>query len=72
MAYIISKACNLCGACISECPTGSIVVGNKQYYIDADTCGDHAACVNVCPVDAISKRPDAPSSSKAKLEEEEE
>ena len=53
MSYLISKACTKCGACLYECPTGSIVEGKTQYYIDADTCADHRACVNVCPVDAI-------------------
>ncbi|HAR41307.1 MAG TPA: ferredoxin [Bdellovibrionales bacterium] len=57
MSHMISKACTKCGACITECPTGSIVEGKNQYYIDADTCADHAACLNVCPVEAISPRP---------------
>lgn len=55
MPYQISKACTKCGACLPECPTGSIVEGKSQFYIDADTCADHMACVNVCPVNAISK-----------------
>lgn len=53
MAYQIVKTCTLCGACLPECPTGSIVQGTQQFHIDADTCADHAACVAVCPVDAI-------------------
>lgn len=59
MAYLISKACTKCGACLAECPTGSITEGKDRYLIDADTCQNHAACVAVCPVDAISKMPDA-------------
>ncbi len=55
MPYVISNACTKCAACITECPTDSIIEGEKQYYIDSDTCLDHRACVNVCPVDAISK-----------------
>lgn len=54
MPYMIHKTCTKCGACLSECPTGSIVEGKGQFYIDADTCADHAACVKVCPVDAIT------------------
>jgi ferredoxin len=54
MAYVISSACTRCGACLPECPTGSIIEGEKQYTIDADTCADHACCVAVCPVDAIT------------------
>lgn len=57
MAHVISRACNKCGACISECPTGSIIEGKDQFHIDADTCANHAACVAVCPVNAISLRP---------------
>ncbi|OFZ20226.1 MAG: hypothetical protein A2X94_09840 [Bdellovibrionales bacterium GWB1_55_8] len=72
MPYAISKACSKCGACLPECPTGSIVEGKTQFYIDADTCAEHAACVNVCPVEAISLRPESPSSQKRKSEEEEE
>lgn len=69
MAYIISKACTKCTACLTECPTGSIIEGKTQYYIDADTCSDHAACVTVCPVNAISRHPE--SSGGAEPEEEE-
>ncbi len=54
MAHLISKACTKCGACLTECPTGSIVEGRTQFYIDADTCADHKDCVGVCPVDAIA------------------
>ncbi len=55
MPYVISKKCTKCGACLLECPTGSIMEGDEAYVIDADTCGDHAACAAVCPVDAIQK-----------------
>jgi ferredoxin len=53
MSHVISKACTKCGACLTECPTGSVIEGATQYYIDADTCADHRSCVAVCPVDAI-------------------
>lgn len=72
MPRIITKACNKCSACIAECPTGSIIEGKNQYYIDADTCADHLACVNVCPVNAIQALPDKAADLKAKFEEEEE
>ena len=58
MAYRITRACTKCGACISECPTEAILEGKTQYYIDADTCMDHKACVVVCPVNAIEAIPD--------------
>jgi len=54
MAHIINRTCTVCGACIQECPTGSIVAGKEQFYIDADTCCDFAACVAVCPASAIT------------------
>jgi ferredoxin len=71
MAHLIIKSCTKCGACLTECPTGSIVEGKAQYYIDADTCADHAACVAVCPVDAIVTR-EAEAAAITQLEEEEE
>jgi ferredoxin len=72
MSYVISKACTKCGACILECPTGSIVEGRTQFYIDADSCAEHAACVNVCPVKAISKADDFPLLPKKKAGNDEE
>lgn len=54
MAYVISEECISCGACESECPTGSISAGDSQYVIDAETCIDCGACEPVCPVSAIS------------------
>ena len=58
MSHRITRACTKCGACISECPTDAILEGKTQYYIDADTCMDHKACVVVCPVNAIEPIPD--------------
>jgi ferredoxin len=72
MAYVISKACTKCGACLIECPTGSITEGKTQFYIDADSCAEHTACVNVCPVNAISKAPEFQLSMKGREDEEEE
>jgi len=72
MPHVISKACTKCGACLTECPTGSIIEGKEQYYIDADTCADHGACANVCPVNAISARPELPAAIQRLRREEEE
>lgn len=73
MSYVISKRCTKCGACLPECPTGSIVEGKTQYYIDADSCSEHAACVNVCPEKAISRIEDVPlTQRKSKKNQEEE
>lgn len=57
MAHMILKTCTRCSACLFECPSGSIIEGKNQFYIDADTCADHASCVVVCPVDAIVPLP---------------
>jgi ferredoxin len=57
MPHLIQNSCTKCGACLVECPTGSIIEGADQFYIDADTCADHAACVAVCPVEAIVPQP---------------
>lgn len=53
MAYRINEKCTKCGACLLECPTQAITDGRTKYVIDADTCDNHAACVSVCPVNAI-------------------
>jgi ferredoxin len=71
MPYVINKNCTKCGACLPECPTGSILEGANQFFIDADTCADHTACVAVCPVNAIHPR-DAALAVKVHEEEEEE
>lgn len=72
MAHVINKSCTKCGACLPECPTSSIIEGTDRFVIDADTCMDHAACVNVCPVNAILRRSTAASSQSAGRGEEEE
>jgi ferredoxin len=64
-----NKACTKCGACLIECPTGSILEAKDQYIIDTDTCDNHAACVAVCPVNAITlvvetKAPKKPEAKK--------
>lgn len=55
MTYVISDECIACGSCEVECPEGAIAMGDDIYVIDPEKCKDHAACVDVCPVDAISK-----------------
>lgn len=74
MPHVIQKTCTKCGACLPECPTGSIIEGKDKYVIDADTCADHALCVAVCPVDAIVVAPvqKKPAGSKPDDAEEEE
>jgi ferredoxin len=61
MAMKITEECISCGACEPECPVDAISEGDTLYIIDADLCVecqghfDTSQCVEVCPVDAISK-----------------
>ncbi len=55
MTHIISDDCIVCGSCEVECPEGAIAMGDEHMEIDSEKCTDQAKCVEVCPVDAISK-----------------
>ena len=52
MAFKITDACIMCGACAAECPVEAISEGDGQYVIDPDTCISCGNCANVCPVGA--------------------
>jgi len=52
MAYKINDDCVACGACASECPSGSISEGDDKYVVNADTCTDCGNCAEVCPTGA--------------------
>ena len=53
MAYKISSECISCGACMGDCPSDAISVGDTQYDINPELCIDCGVCVSACPVDAI-------------------
>ncbi len=55
MAYKISDACVMCGACAAGCPVEAISEGDGQFVIDADICVSCGACADTCPVGAISE-----------------
>ena len=46
MAYVITDACIMCGACAAECPVEAISEG------DADKCIGCGNCAATCPVGA--------------------
>ena len=53
MAYKISDACIMCGACAGNCPVGAISEGDGKYEINPDQCIECGACAAGCPVGAI-------------------
>jgi len=57
MSHFINIRCTLCKACVDICPTKSIMMGDRQYVIDSDTCEDCKVCVSVCPEKAIQEVP---------------
>ncbi|MDD3656545.1 MAG: 4Fe-4S binding protein [Atribacterota bacterium] len=47
--------CNHCGACVSICPVGALIINKQTYYLefnyqDCVVCG---YCADACPVQAI-------------------
>lgn len=66
MALIIGDDCINCDVCEPECPNGAISQGEDRYVIDPNRCTecvghfDQSQCVEVCPVDCITKDPNHP------------
>jgi len=64
MALLISDECINCDVCEPECPNGAISQGDDIYVINPSLCtecvGHHDTpqCMEVCPVDCISKDPE--------------
>ena len=63
MALLIEEDCINCDMCEPECPNQAIAMGTDIYEIDTDKCTecvghyDEPQCINVCPIDCISKDP---------------
>lgn len=55
MAFVISDACVVCGACESQCPVGAISMGDGKYEIDASVCISCGSCAGTCPTGSISE-----------------
>jgi ferredoxin len=67
MTHVITRLCTRAGDCVEVCPVDCIVPGPTgdaewpYFYIDPDTCIDCAACVSVCPPEAIFAEDDVPA-----------
>jgi ferredoxin len=68
MSMMISDECICCDVCEPECPNGAISMGDEHYEVDPKKCTecvghyDEPQCVEVCPVDSISRDEDHPES----------
>lgn len=64
MAYHITTDCNLCDACVMECPNEAISAGAQVYVIDPELCTecvgffDEPQCAEVCPMECCETNPD--------------
>lgn len=59
MAIKVNKEeCIACGACLSVCPFGAIVMQEDKAYI-TEACTTCGACVDTCPVEAILREEEA-------------
>ena len=62
MAHIVTTNCQLCRftKCVEVCPVACFHADDERLYINADTCIDCSACIDVCPVHAIYDQYDMP------------
>lgn len=47
--------CDVCGTCVSVCPTEAIIVDEFKVVIDNKKCINCGNCLTVCPVSAIKE-----------------
>lgn len=55
MAFKITDACIMCGACAENCPKKAIKEGATKYEIDPKLCTECGECADICPVGAPEK-----------------
>lgn len=60
MAHVVTGNCNGCRftECVTTCPVACFHADDEMLYIDPAECIDCAACVPVCPVQAIASEYD--------------
>jgi carbon-monoxide dehydrogenase iron sulfur subunit len=58
---VSQTACNLCGACETNCPIGAIEIQRDIVYV-CDLCGGRPACVEACTEGAITFEPETVAS----------
>ncbi len=54
MAFKITDACIMCGACADQCPVEAISEGADKFEI-SDACVECGSCAEQCPVSAIEE-----------------
>lgn len=73
MAYRITRDCNLCDACVPDCPNEAITAGPSVYVIDPIKCTecvgffDEPQCVAICPQECCELDPDRVETEEALL-----
>jgi len=74
MAYHITADCNLCDACVMECPNEAISAGAHVYVIDPELCTecvgffDEPQCQAACPMECCEPDPERPEKEAQLLE----
>jgi ferredoxin len=62
MTVVVTDNCEGCRftECVKVCPVSCFHSGDTMVYVDPNTCVDCAACIPVCPVQAIYFQEDLP------------
>lgn len=50
---IKQQLCDICGTCVSVCPTDAIRVSETRVWIEPEICISCGKCALVCPIKAI-------------------